>query len=84
MKKTTVATTMTDPILSKAFACANDYEQAGMLNGMARELFVACRGKAGFESQVCTLTRHLNADGIALIEELHAFVELRKKEIRDA
>ena len=72
---------MKDPILAKAFAFANDNEQADMLNSMARELFVICKGGVGYESQVCMLVRHLNKDGISFVKELHQFVLLREKEM---
>jgi hypothetical protein len=69
-------------VLAKAFSCADAHEQAEMLNTMARELFVACRGQAGFEMQSCYLSKELNKDGEALILGLAAFIELRRKEIQ--
>jgi hypothetical protein len=79
---------MNDQILAKAFSCANDEEQAEMLNSFARELFVVCGGRygrdsrGGYEGQCCNITRHLNKDGEQLIRDLNAFIELRKKEMK--
>lgn len=68
-------------ILAKAFACADGGEQAEMLNTMARELFVSCRGQQGFDHQSYYIAKELNKDGEALILGLAAYVELRRKEI---
>lgn len=70
-----------DKILARAFATATDEEQAGMINHLARELFVSCRGRYGFTTQCCALSAYLDKDGLALIKELHGFVELREEEI---
>ena len=70
-----------DSILAKAFSIANANEQAAMLNAMARELYIGCRGKSNFEMQLCFMSDHLNADGIALINSLHDYVKLRKEPI---
>lgn len=79
---------MTDPILAKAFACADATEQANMIDSFARELFVVCGGRfrrdtvlAGYEPQCCEISRKLTKDGIAFIEDLYGFIQLRKKEI---
>ena len=79
---------MTDPILAKAFACADATEQAGMFDSMARELFVVCGGRfrrdtpmAGYEPQCCEIARKLGKDGRELIKDLHAFILLRDKEM---
>lgn len=72
---------MSDSVLAKAFSVANAQEQAEMLNAMARELYVSCRGKTNWEMQLCFLSDKLNADGIALINALHEYVKLRKEPI---
>jgi hypothetical protein len=36
----------------------------------------------GYESQVCNIAAQLTADGKTLIEDLHAFIELRGREIK--
>jgi len=81
---------MTDPILSKAFACADATEQAGMFDSMARELFVVCGGRhrsgattiQGYEMQCCYISEKLGKDGVQLIEDLYGFIELRKKDMQ--
>lgn len=81
---------MTDPILAKAFAVANDTEQADLINSIARELFVQCGGRyrrdsntgAGYESQCCNISAKLNSDGKAFIIELYEFIQLREKDIK--
>ena len=81
---------MTDPILAAAFANADASDQASLLDSFARELFVRCGGRIrrgsqlmeGYEQQCCMITQKLGADGVALIEDLHAFVVLRKEEIK--
>lgn len=76
-----------DWLVIRALSCANDREQAQIINDFARELFVRCGGRMrvgtidGYESQVCNISRHLNKDGMTLIKDLHAFIELREKEI---
>ena len=79
---------MSDPILAKAFACADATEQAGMIDAMARELFVVCGGRfarhsplAGYEPQCCEISRKLTKDGIQFIKDLAAFIELREKDM---
>lgn len=79
---------MTDPILAKAFACADATEQAGLIDSMARELFVICGGRfarhsplAGYEPQCCEISRKLTKDGIQFVKDLYAFIELREKEM---
>jgi len=79
---------MTDPILAKAFACADATEQAGMFDSMARELFVVCGGRfsrhsplSGYEPQVCEISKKLSKDGIQLIKDLAGFIELREKDM---
>lgn len=79
---------MTDPILAKAFAVADATEQAGLIDSMARELFVVCGGRfarhssiAGYEPQVCEISRKLTKDGIAFIKDLYSFIELREKDL---
>lgn len=79
---------MSDPILAKAFACANSIEQAGMIDAMARELFVVCGGRfsrhsmlAGYEPQCCEISRELKKDGIQFIKDLHEFILLREKDM---
>lgn len=79
---------MTDPILAKAFACADATEQAGMIDSMARELFVVCGGRfsrhsplAGYEPQCCEISRKLTKDGIQFIKDLHGFLVLREKDM---
>lgn len=80
---------MSDWLLIKAFSMANDSEQAEIINSFARELFVRCGGRMktgsvdGYESQCCSISRNLNKDGIAFIEDLHAFIELRNKDIKE-
>ena len=80
---------MKDPILAKAFAHADDTEQAGLIDSIARELFVLCGGRfskrnsmAGYESQLCAISQKLGKDGIAFIKDLHEFIVLREKDIR--
>lgn len=79
---------MNDLLLEVAFACANDERQAAFINGIARELFVRCGGRMvkgtinGYESQCCMISRHLNADGIQFVKDLHAFIELRETEMK--
>lgn len=70
-----------DPILATAFANADGGQQGQMLNAIARELFVLCRGQAGFESQVYYMCKELDKDGEAFILELARFIELRREEI---
>jgi len=70
-----------DPILSAAFAGSDERDQAGFINELARELFVVCKGRNGFEQQICGLSKHLDADGISFIEQLMGFIELRRKPI---
>jgi hypothetical protein len=77
---------MTDPILAKAFAVADATEQAGLIDAMARELFVVCGGRfarhsalAGYEPQCCEISRKLTKDGVQFIKDLHAFIELREE-----
>ncbi len=77
---------MNDPILAKAFAVADATEQANLIDGMARELFVVCGGRfsrysplAGYEPQCCEISRKLSKDGIQFIKDLHSFIELREK-----
>jgi hypothetical protein len=72
---------VSDYILAKAFACADDREQAEMLNTMGRELFVHCRGHSGLDQQACFIAKYLNNDGAALLRRLLEFYELRNKEI---
>lgn len=78
---------MDDGILSVALAVANDEQQAKLINSFARELFVRCGGRHvkgsinGYESQIYMISRHLNADGMQFIADLHAFIELRKKDM---
>lgn len=77
---------MSDYILAKAFAHANDQEQAGMINTMARELFVHCGGNRvpyGFDSQICYISNYINKDGEDFLRRLLEFIELRKKDIRE-
>lgn len=73
---------MGDSILAKAFSVANDYEQAQMFNEMARALYVQCKGRFGYETQICGLTKYLNADGEALVHDLAEFIKLRKQEMK--
>lgn len=79
---------MGNGLLSKAFSVATDQQQAEMINEMARELFVRCGGRRqsasmdGYENQVCNLSKYLNADGVAFIDDLYAFVELRRKDMK--
>lgn len=77
---------MTDPILAKAFAVADATEQAGLIDSMARELFVVCGGRGGlvggYEGQCCEISRKLSKDGIAFIKDLHAFLRLREEDIK--
>lgn len=79
---------MSDPILAKAFAVADATEQAAMIDSMARELFVVCGGRfrrdtvlAGYEPQCCEISRKLTKDGVQFIKDLHAFLELRSKDM---
>jgi len=79
---------MTDPILAKAFACADATEQAGMIDSIARELFVVCGGRfarhsplAGYEPQICEISRKLGKDGKDFIKDIYHFLELREKSI---
>jgi hypothetical protein len=72
---------MTNGILAKAFSCADATEQAQMLNTMARELYVACKGRMGFETQCCYITDELTSDGMAFVEMLAGFVKLRREEM---
>lgn len=70
-----------DPILSMAFACAESRDQAALLNGFARELYLQCKGQNGFEQQICSFTRFLDNDAKKMIEYMAAYIELRTKEI---
>lgn len=79
---------MTDPILAKAFAVADATEQAGLIDAIARELFVVCGGRfsrhsalAGYEPQCCEISRKLTKDGIKFIKDLSEFIELREKDM---
>ena len=79
---------MTDPILAKAFACADSTEQAGMIDSFARELYVVCGGRfnrsaplSGYEPQCCDIAKKLGKDGIKFIKDLAAFIDLREKEM---
>ena len=79
---------MTDPILAKAFACADSTEQAALIDSFARELWVICGGRfskhsalAGYEPQCCDIAKKLKADGKKFIKDLHAFIELYEKDM---
>lgn len=78
---------MENNLLSMAFACSNDRDQAEFINEIARELFVRCGGRNvkgtinGYEAQCCNISRYLNKDGVQLVKDLHAFIELREKEM---
>lgn len=72
---------MNNGLLSKAFAHSTDEEQANVLNELARELYVICKGQAGFEWQLCGVSKKLSKDGISMIKMLHEFILLREKEM---
>jgi hypothetical protein len=72
---------MSSFILGKMFANADDHEQGDLLNTMARELYVSCKKQGGWDYQLCYLSKHLNADGEKMIEELAAYIRIRKEEI---
>lgn len=77
-------------LLATAFAMANDTQQAQMIDEFARELFVRCGGRfrpdgkmpQGYETQVCNIAAQLTADGKIFIADLHAFLELRKQDMK--
>lgn len=79
---------MTDPILAKAFAVADATEQAGLIDSMARELFIVCGGRfnrtspmCGYEPQCCDIAKKLTKDGVKFIKDLHEFIELRERDM---
>ncbi len=80
-------TPQSDPVLARAFAVSESAEQAAMLDAMARELFVQCGGRhrrdsfGGYETQCCEITRKLGKDGQQFIKDLHAFIELRERDM---
>jgi hypothetical protein len=58
---------------------SDDHKQAELLNGFARGF---CNSMSGFEqsTQLCSLVDLLTPKAMYFIEELHGFVEYRKKE----
>ena len=70
-----------ETLLSRAFASAGAEEQANLINCLARELHVVCKGSSGLEMQCCYISDDLNRDGIALIKKLYEFIELREEEM---
>ena len=65
-------------IAGKAFAHASDWEQGSIINSMARELFVACKGGNNYEMQCCHISDKLDDNGVKLINELAEFIKLRE------
>ncbi len=72
---------MTDGILARAFAQAGDHDQAEILNLMARELYVACKGQPAMDTQCLYISAKLK-DAIPMIESLAAYIKLRKDELK--
>lgn len=61
------------------FAHSSSREQSSLINSLGRELFVACKGKADFESQVCHISNELDSNGVRFIQELSEFIKLREE-----
>ena len=57
-----------------------DNAQGEFINSFGRELFVACKGERGFETQCCYISDKMDLAGRRLIKMLAEFVELREKE----
>lgn len=76
---------MSDYILAKAFAFANDKEQADIINLLARELYVLCesnrRGVDGFDGQLCFMSKYINKDGEHFLRRLVKFLDLRNEDM---
>ena len=71
----------TDRLLARTIASADADEQAGLFNSLARELYVACRGRRDYETQCSYLTDALDRDGIKFIKDLAEFITLREEDI---
>lgn len=61
--------------VGQAFAYTDDEAQASMLNEMGLELKACCGRDMGM--QVCAFSKHLDKNGIALIEQIQGFIYLR-------
>ena len=70
-----------DLVIAKAFTASSNEEQAALLNLMARELYVGCRGYNGFDSQCYEISRDINADAVAFMKCLVEYYELRQKDM---
>lgn len=67
--------------IGKALAHDGDDRQAALINSLASELKVACRGDDGkTEMQLCYASDKLSKSGEDLIIALADFVQLRRKE----
>lgn len=64
--------------LGKELAHSDDDEQSAFLNALGQELAVGCRG-GKYETQVCYISDKLDHHGEELIQNLAAFVALRRK-----
>jgi len=64
------------------FARAGSDEQSQLINNMGLELYVACKGSRGFETQCCYLSDGLDESGKRFIKEVYEFIKLRD-EVRD-